>query len=97
MAIIRTDKMPKEYTETIMCLATYLEDRLYGQVKIFYRDTDDSFTGNIAHRGVVFYFTVYEIGEQILNGVSSKSMGDIIIADYRKFLPTRFIKGGTNQ
>ena len=92
MATIKTNGMPKEYTETMVTLATYLELHVYGEVKIFYRVSDDSFVGSIANRGVIFFFTVREVAEQILHGASAGSLGDIILADYRKFIPTRFIK-----
>lgn len=92
MATLTTDGMPKEYTETLAKLAYNLEDRVYGDVKIMYQSNTDSFVGSISHRGVKFYFTIAEIGEQIINGVGANEMVVLLIADYRNFIPTRFIK-----
>lgn len=97
MATIRTNNMPTEYTELMFHFVSQLEQSLYGELTVFYRDTDDSFSGSISNRGVKFFFTIYEINEQMLNGVSAQDLCKIVLADYRKFLPTRFIKGGTNN
>lgn len=92
MATLTTNGMPKEYTETLAKLAYQLEDKVYGDVKIMYQSDTDNFVGTISHRGVIFYFTVAEIGEQIINGVGANEIADMVTADYRKFIPTRFIK-----
>lgn len=97
MATIKTKGMPREYTETLMCLVTSLEMQVYGEVTVFYKEQDDGFSGRIANRGVIFFFTICEVGEQMLNGVSGQAMATQVIANYRKFLPTRFIKEDSNN